>query len=245
MQHHNSEKNQLLLKNAFKDVIKEQISLGGDIITDGEIDRENYIWNFCRFHLNGFDFDHLKRVEARNGATFMIMPQITNKVTLKKEAMDLMSQQWSELQKLSSKPLKIAIPGPMTIMDSTHNEYYKNNSDALLADLAQCINTFLVHLSNKCEVKYIQIDEPIWARKCEEANRIGFKVMQKCWENIPTHIYKAIHICCGYANELDIKYQKADNHSYVKLLKYGMDRHLVDNCGVNGITIEDAHHRFD
>ena len=44
LKHQNSPQNQKELQRAFKDVISEQVKLGGDIITDGEIDRENYIW---------------------------------------------------------------------------------------------------------------------------------------------------------------------------------------------------------
>ena len=39
MRQHNSPKNQETLNRAFRSVIAEQVDLGGDIITDGEIDR--------------------------------------------------------------------------------------------------------------------------------------------------------------------------------------------------------------
>ncbi len=99
------------LQKAFNEVIEEQIKLGCDIITDGEIDRENYIWHFCRYCLNGFDFQNLKKVVSRNGATFMITPQIVDKVSLKSDVLDSMANQWKQLQNNCTKPIKIAIPG--------------------------------------------------------------------------------------------------------------------------------------
>eukprot|EP01083_Nonionella_stella_P051942 137984_1 len=238
-----SKQSQLSLEKAFAEVIAAQINAGCDIVTDGEIDRENYIWHFCRYCLNGFDFKNLKKIVSRNGATCMYSPRITNKITLKKDALDLIGNQWLLLQqKHNSKPIKIAIPGPMTIMDSTHNEYYANVHQ-LLFDLANCINQYILNLSENFAVKYIQIDEPIFSRKPDMAKKVGFKAMKMCWQNVPNYVYKSIHLCCGYSNELDIEYEKADNHCYVQLLKYGMDDFLVDECGVHAISIEDAHDR--
>ena len=42
----------------IKWAVREQSDLGLDIITDGEIKRENYIHYHCR-HLNGIDFNTL------------------------------------------------------------------------------------------------------------------------------------------------------------------------------------------
>ena len=76
----------------------------------------------------------------------MVMPRITDKVSLKKEGLDLYGAQWSRLQKDCDKAIKIAIPGPMTIMDSTCNEYYKDDIKGLLFDLADCINAYILNL---------------------------------------------------------------------------------------------------
>eukprot|EP01084_Bolivina_argentea_P253606 426083_1 len=243
MKQHNNAQHQESLQKAFNEVIQEQINLGGDIITDGEIDRENYIWHFCRHCLNGFDFKNLKKVVSRNGVSCVVAPQITEKISLKSDALDLMANQWTQLQKHCRKPIKIQIPGPMTIMDSTYNEYYNNNKEELLFDLSDCINKYILYLTNNTDLKFIQIDEPVFTRKPEMAKDIGFKAMKKCLENVPKYVYKSVHICCGYFDEVDTKYEKADNHSYVKLVQYGMDSFLYDECGINGITIEDAHSR--
>ena len=76
------------------------------------------------------------------------------------------------MQELSSVPLKVTLPGPMTIGDTSHNEYYKNVND-LYWDLSCCISEEIKLLSEKV-VKYIQIDEHVWGRYHEEARDIGF-----------------------------------------------------------------------
>ena len=173
----------------------------------------------------------------------MEMPRIIGKISLNRKNLNMIGAQWKRLQSEWDQPIKIAIPGPMTIMDSTYNEHYKDSVDQLLLDLAENINTFLVHLTNQYDVRFIQIDEPIFARKPEMTKRIGFAAMKRVWQNVPDRVYKSIHICCGYTDEVDEKYEKASNHAYVRLADYGMDEFLVNECGVNGISIEDAHDR--
>ena len=64
--------------------------------------------------------------------------------------------------------------------------------------------------------------------------------MEICWDGIPNHVYRMVHICCGYTNELNEKdYKKAENHSYIKLAQYG-----IDKWNINGLSIEDAHTRI-
>ena len=52
-----NEKETIFLKTA-KEVIKDQIECGIDIVTDGEVRRENYIHYHCR-HIQGIDFNKL------------------------------------------------------------------------------------------------------------------------------------------------------------------------------------------
>ena len=60
-----SEAEKLFLR-ATKEIIHDQEECGVDIITDGEVRRENYIHYHCR-HLAGIDFDNLTEKVARTG----------------------------------------------------------------------------------------------------------------------------------------------------------------------------------
>ena len=55
-----------IFTKATKDIIEDQIKCGIDIITDGEVRRENYIHYHCR-HIKGIDFGLLNKKEARTG----------------------------------------------------------------------------------------------------------------------------------------------------------------------------------
>ena len=220
---------------AAKEVIDDQIECGIDIITDGEVRRENYIHYHCR-HITGVDFNTLTEKIARTGNYKCWLPTIGAKV----EAQDsFLVHDWKVSQKLSSKPVKITIPGPMTIADTIANTYYKSD-DKMGFDLAEVINVEIKRLQ-KAGCKYIQVDEPLFARKPQQAIDFGIDNLAKCFEGLEnTEIEKITHICCGYPDKLDvINYPKAPSDSYKKIAK-ALDASLIDS-----VSIEDAHRYND
>ena len=220
---------------AAKEVIDDQIECGIDIITDGEVRRENYIHYHCR-HITGVDFNTLTEKIARTGNYKCWLPTIVAKV----EAQDsFLVHDWKVSQKLSSKPVKITIPGPMTIADTIANTYYKSD-DKMGFDLAEVINVEIKRLQ-KAGCKYIQVDEPLFARKPQQAIDFGIDNLAKCFEGLEnTEIEKITHICCGYPDKLDvINYPKAPLDSYKKIAK-ALDASLIDT-----VSIEDAHRYND
>ena len=220
---------------ATMDVIKDQVDCGIDIITDGEVRRENYIHYHCR-HLNGIDFSNLTEKIARTGNYKCWLPTITNKVTAAKS---FLVEEWETNQKLSNKPVKVTIPGPMTITDTIANTYYKSDEE-MGYDLARAINVEIKRLE-KAGCKYIQVDEPLFARKPENALNFGIKNLEKCFANVDsTKLERITHICCGYPDKLDaVNYPKAPLDSYKKIAK-ALDASLIDT-----ISIEDAHRYND
>ena len=220
---------------AAAEVINDQIECGIDIVTDGEVRRENYIHYHCR-HITGVDFNTLTEKIARTGNYKCWLPTIVAKV----EAQDsFLVHDWKVSQKLSSKPVKITIPGPMTIADTIANTYYKSD-DKMGFDLAEVINVEIKRLQ-KAGCKYIQVDEPLFARKPQQAIDFGIDNLAKCFEGLEnTEIEKITHICCGYPDKLDvINYPKAPSDSYKKIAK-ALDASLIDS-----VSIEDAHRYND
>ena len=142
-----------IFDKAAKEVIKDQLDCGIDIITDGEIKRENYIHYHCR-HLNGVDFNTLTEKVARTGNYKCWLPTITNKIS----ATDpFLVDEWKSNQSLSNKPVKVTIPGPMTITDTIANTHYTSDEE-MGYDLAIAINVEIKRLVDAgCE--YIQVDE--------------------------------------------------------------------------------------
>ena len=224
-----------IFDKAAKEVIKDQLDCGIDIITDGEIKRENYIHYHCR-HLNGVDFNTLTEKVARTGNYKCWLPTITNKISA---ADPFLVDEWKSNQSLSNKPVKVTIPGPMTITDTIANTHYTSDEE-MGYDLAIAINVEIKRLVD-AGCKYIQVDEPLFARKPDNALAFGIKNLEKCFEEInQSDVEKITHICCGYPDKIDSKnYPKAPLDSYTKIAK------ALDSSKIDSVSIEDAHRYND
>ena len=224
-----------LFLRATKEIIQDQKECGIDIITDGEVRRENYIHYHCR-HLEGVDFDTLTEKIARTGNYKCWLPTITNRIKAKDE---FLVKEWKLNQSLTSKPVKVTIPGPMTITDTIANTHYTSDEE-MGNDIAIAINVEIRRLV-EAGCKYIQVDEPLFARKPNNALEFGIKNLEKCFEGITQdNVDKATHICCGYPDKLDaINYPKAPLDSYKKIAK------ALDDSIIDSVSIEDAHRHND
>lgn len=226
---------ELLFVRAAAEVIADQIECGIDIPTDGEVRRENYIHYHCR-HLNGIDFDNLTKTLARDGATYMELPTITGSITVRPG--HFLPHDFKAAQASSDHPIKITVPGPITIADTTADKYY-GDMKFLCRDLAQSIN-YEVRALSEAGCRYIQIDEPLFARKPEEALAFGIENLERCFHGIEKHTTAVMHMCCGYPNYLDeTGYQKAERQVYFDLAG------ALDDSIVEQVSIEDAHQHND
>ena len=224
-----------LFSQATKEVIEDQINCGIDIISDGEVRRENYIHYHCR-HIDGVDFQTLTEKEARTGNYKCWLPTIVSKVRAQDS---FLVHDWEESQKLSSKPVKITLPGPMTIADTIANTFY-TSKDKMGFDLAEVINVEIKRLQ-KAGCKYIQVDEPLFARKPQDAIDFGIDNLAKCFDGLEnTGVEKITHICCGYPDKLDaVDYPKAPLNSYHQISSR-LDQSIIDV-----VSLEDAHRYND
>ena len=219
-----------LIKKVCQEVIKEQETIRIDIITDGEVRRENYVLYHCR-HLKGINFSKLTKKAARLGSYISWFPTITSKITAGES---FLSKEWKISQSFTKLPIKITIPGPMTISDNTSNEYY-SDSKTMGIDLGNAINTEIKRLVD-IGCKYIQVDEPLFARKPSEAINYGIDNLERCFHGCPKEVIKVIHICCGYPDKLDaVDYPKAPLESYWEISE------ALNNSTIDEISLEDAH----
>ncbi|MEO0371096.1 MAG: cobalamin-independent methionine synthase II family protein [Pseudomonadota bacterium] len=215
---------------ATAQVIADQIACGIDLPTDGEVRRENYVHYQCR-HFAGFDFENLTQRSMRNDAYVTFLPTIRGKVQA--EDTQTLVRDWQVAEVAAGRPVKITLPGPMTIADTTADAFYGDPS-ALARDLADALNTQVRALA-EAGCKHIQVDEPIFARKPVEALDYGMETLARCFHGLPSDVTRVAHMCCGYPCALDdVDYPKADQGSYIQIAK------AVDGL-VDDISIEDAH----
>jgi len=223
-----------VIGEGIRQVIADQVACGIDIPTDGEVKRENYIHYHCR-HLDGFDFENLTHRVLRGGAYEANLPTVRGPVTAREH---FLPDDWTLAQSFTDRPVKITLPGPMTIADTTADEYY-GDAEAFGRDLAAALNREVLALA-EAGCTHIQIDEPLFARKPREALAYGIAHIERCWQDVPDTVTKTMHMCCGYPNRLDDEhYVKADPHAYFELAE------AVNASVVDAVSIEDAHRHND
>jgi len=223
-----------VIARGVKQAIDDQLACGIDIPTDGEISRENYIHYHCR-HLHGFDFRHLTRKAVRGGSYAASLPTITGPVAVRDR---FLVADWRRAQAFSPRPVKITMPGPMTIADTSHDAWY-GDSRQLGRDLASALNVEVRALAEAGCV-HIQIDEPLFARQPAAALDYGFENLERAFHGCPRSVQRTVHMCCGYPDRLDRDdYPKADPASYLQLADT-----IEDSC-IDAVSFEDAHRHND
>lgn len=118
------------------------------------------------------------------------------------------------------------------------NSFY--DDDAMLgADLAAAINAEFLALA-KAGCTHIQIDEPVFARKPEQALAYGFENLERCFHGAPEGVTRTVHMCCGYPDRLDNPdYPKADQDAYLRIAD------AIEASAIQAVSLEDAHRHND
>ena len=224
--------------------MSEQLALGVDIPTDGEVRRDNYVYGFCRsLHGMGFEKDQLTEQNIRQQYV-CLCPSVVGKLSAKGDRPSVV-EEWRAAQALCpGTPIKITIPGPMTICDTVAVEkaiadcIYADR-EAICADLVPILRREVFALAD-AGCKHIQIDEPVFARCVEDTLRYGIENLNDILRGLPADIVRSVHLCCGYPNHLDhVGYVHAPKENYLQLAP------LLDESEAHWISLEDAHCRND
>jgi len=215
-------------------IVREQVACGIDIPTDGEAPREHYIYYHLR-HLDGFDFDDLAEKASRGGAWSPRVPVVRGPVQAK---FPFLPDDWRTVRDATDKPVKMTAPGPLTIIDSTCDEYY-GDEKKLARALADAINVELRRLA-EAGCRHIQVDEPVFARRPDAALDWGVECLERCFHGLPGDVTRVVHMCCGYPSGLNLTdYPKADRQAYFDLAG------PLDAAQIDAVSIEDAHRHND
>jgi 5-methyltetrahydropteroyltriglutamate--homocysteine methyltransferase len=223
-----------IFRRAAAEVIADQVACGIDIPTDGEVRRDNYIHYHCR-HLNGIDFSRLTETVLREGAYKAVLPTITGPVSA---GAPFLGHDYRAAQAASAKPVKVTLPGPMTIGDTVADDYYPDERTRA-RELATALNGEVLALA-EAGCRHIQVDEPLFARKADEALDFGIENLERVFHGCPDDVTRTLHICCGYPDRLDsTDYPKAPRESYLRLAG------ALNASSIHAVSLEDAHRHND
>ncbi len=223
------------LDRATREVVLDQVEAGIDVPTDGEIRRDSYIYYHCR-HIAGFDFETLVEKEMRVGAWTAKVPVIRGPV---EAGAPFLPDDWRAAQAATDRPVKMTVPGPLTITDSVADAYY-GDEKAVGAALAEAINAEVRALA-EAGCRWIQVDEPLFARWPEKTLAYGIENLERCFHGVSGSVIRTMHMCCGYPERVDQdNYMKADQTAYFTIADA-----LENSASVDAVSIEDAHHHND
>jgi 5-methyltetrahydropteroyltriglutamate--homocysteine methyltransferase len=192
--------------------IQLQEEVGLDVLTDGEQRRRHYIDEFARA-LGGFDFSQLVEQPTRGGRYTAAVATVASPV---ERTAPILLDGLRFLKAHTSRPVKVTIPGPMTIADTAHDAYYGDERIFAFA-LAAAINAEARALA-AAGADVIQIDEPTFNIYLDKVAAWGVEALDRCLDGVAAAT--AVHVCYGYgtAAVLAWKQQNTDWDQYRRLL---------------------------
>ena len=185
-------------QDALRVSLLEQQVAGIDIVSDGEQTRQHFVTTFIE-HLSGVDFENRQTVKIRNRYDASV-PSVVGAVSREKP---VFVEDAKFLRKLTDKPIKWALPGPMTMIDTLHDAHYKSR-EKLAWEFARILNQEARELE-AAGVDIIQFDEPAFNVFFDEVNDWGIATLEKAIEGLKCET--AVHICYGYGIKANIDWK--------------------------------------
>lgn len=167
----------------------EQTNRGIDIVSDGEQTRQHFVTTFIE-HLSGVDFEKRKTVRIRDRYDASV-PTVVSAVSREKP---VFVDDAKFLRQQTDQPIKWALPGPMTMIDTLYDDHYKSR-EKLAWEFATVLNQEAKDLE-ATGVDIIQFDEPAFNVFFEEMKDWGVAALERAAEGLRAET--AVHICYGY-----------------------------------------------
>jgi len=208
--------------------LREQEELGLDIVTDGEQRREGFIFHMASTW-DGIDLVNQGRKDVyRRRSAPRIVPRITGKIRRRSPA-TVGDVRFAKAY--TGRPVKMALAGPMTVVDSALNEAYADEAE-LAMDVATAINAELLDLQAAgCDM--LQLDEPAMTRYHEKVFDYGGRALDRCLEGVTVPVL--VHLCFGYPGGAALQH----HYTYPELLDRLMQTRIA------GFTVEFARSDYD
>ena len=195
------EGNELIMgkQDALRLSLLDQQQAGIDIVSDGEQTRQHFVTTFIE-HLNGVDFENRKTVKIRDRYDASV-PTVVGPVSRQKS---VFVEDAKFLRQQTDQPIKWALPGPMTMIDTLYDDHYKSR-EKLAWEFAKILNQEAKELE-AAGVDIIQFDEPAFNVFFDEVNEWGIACLERAIEGLKCET--AVHICYGYGIKANTDWKK-------------------------------------
>ncbi|WP_213609943.1 methionine synthase [Pseudoalteromonas sp.] len=185
--------------DALRISLHEQQTAGVDIVSDGEQTRQHFVTTFIE-HLNGVDFENRKTVKIRDRYDASV-PTVVGPVSRTKS---VFVEDAKFLRQQTSQPIKWALPGPMTMIDTLYDDHYKSR-EKLAWEFAKILNQEAKELE-AAGVDIIQFDEPAFNVFFDDVNDWGIACLERAIQGLKCET--AVHICYGYGIKANTDWKK-------------------------------------
>ena len=180
--------------------IKEQEDAGIDIVTDGEQSRQHFVHGFLEF-VEGIDFENKVKMGIRDNRYEAMVPVVVGPLRLKGRVHQIEAR---VARAHTRKKLKITMPGPMTIVDTIADRYYRDKVKLAMA-FADLLNQEARALERD-GVDTVQFDEPAFNVYMEEVRTWGIEALHRAIQGL--RCTTAVHICYGYGIKANIDWKE-------------------------------------
>lgn len=179
--------------------LHEQQCAGIDIVCDGEQTRQHFVTTFIE-HLNGVDFENRETVRIRDRYDASV-PRVIDAVT---RPNSVFVEDAKFLRSQTDRPIKWALPGPITMVDTLYDAHYKSR-EKLAWEFAKILNQEAKELE-EAGVDIIQFDEPAFNVFFDDVNEWGVAALERAVEGLKCET--AVHICYGYGIKANTEWKK-------------------------------------
>jgi 5-methyltetrahydropteroyltriglutamate--homocysteine methyltransferase len=197
---------------------------GIDVITDGEMRRESYSNRFATA-LDGVDLDEPGVALDRTGHPNPV-PRVVGEIR-RTRPVEVRDVQF--LRSLTSRPIKITVPGPFTMTQQAQDDFY-GDERALALAYADAVNEEL-HDLKAAGADVVQIDEPYLQARPDAARAYAIEAIDRALDGIDGDT--VLHTCFGYAH---VVHDKPPGYPFLREL---------DACRATHLSLEAAQPGLD
>jgi 5-methyltetrahydropteroyltriglutamate--homocysteine methyltransferase len=223
------------LREAQDDAVRlallDQEACGIDIVSDGEQRRRHYIWGFLD-GLTGTDTERLGRKRTRDGR-YVAEQEVARVVGELTRPEPVMVPALAFAKAHTRRPVKVTLPGPMTLVDTTLDEHYGGDEESLAMHFAALLNAEARDLA-RAGADVIQLDEPCFNIYLDKVRAWGIRALEAAIAGVTCTT--AIHICYSYGIPRVLAWKRGNT----QWGQYGVTLPLLAGTCIDQVSLECA-----
>jgi 5-methyltetrahydropteroyltriglutamate--homocysteine methyltransferase len=185
---------------AIKASIKDQEVAGIDIVSDGELRRDNDVDYFLA-RMPGVEIPHLAKAFYADYYDAVVTHAIPDDDDGGEEGPMGLVEDFNFTNHYTDRKVKFSMTGPFSLSRKVRNEFYKDEDDLVMA-FARVMN-YEARALARAGVEVLQIDEPFLAGYPEKVE-LTVRAINTVFEGVDRKTLRAVHVCYGnrYARPL-------------------------------------------